>query len=518
MNPGNPEPARRGFVSIVLLGGLILYGLTCAPGVLWQDSATFQFRVISFDLEGDLGLALAHPLYIILSRVFSLIAFGDPAFRVNLFSAVCAAGCLALAANLLLLLTRSRFSAACGVMLLAFSHTFWRHAVMAEVYSLYALALLAELCLLERYFTQRRATFLILALFICGLNVSNHLLALLHLPLYCGAVFFAVRKHHLRLEQLPLIAVAFVAGSMPYLLLILAKLFDGHPFIAVVKSALFGNSFADEVLNATVSPGRQILRTIQYFGLNFPTPLVLAAPLGILACWRNPRLRWFCFTTSTIFATAFVFAFRYNVPDQYVFFFPCYVLIPLVVATALTEWDKRSRLAGTSCLILAALPLAVYEIAPSVLKRYSVAIGFSREIPYRENYTYFLRPRMNGKTGTSRFVREALATAAPDGLITADSTIMNPLVFARDIGGIEPGVTLTRTADLTPRAPAVDLTPENVKQFADRGAAFAGSETRLPAWISEQFLLQRVGVLYQLKPKPPGGDVTPLNSRPHETE
>ena len=81
--------SSRGYVPwlVGLLAGL-LYLLTLAPGVFWQDSAMFQTRVWHTDLTGQLGLALSHPLYIVLCRAFTQIPLGDFAWRVNLFSAL----------------------------------------------------------------------------------------------------------------------------------------------------------------------------------------------------------------------------------------------------------------------------------------------------------------------------------------------------------------------------------------------------------------------------------------------
>ena len=78
------ELQRLYYSLAAVLFGLLLYGFTCAPGVLWQDSATFQFRVWHTELRSDLGLALAHPLYILLAKVFAWIPIGGNfAFRVN---------------------------------------------------------------------------------------------------------------------------------------------------------------------------------------------------------------------------------------------------------------------------------------------------------------------------------------------------------------------------------------------------------------------------------------------------
>ena len=59
----------------VLCAGLLLYGWTVQHGVAWQDSGVRQFRILTGDYTGDLGLALAHPLYIAIGRLFLLVPF-----------------------------------------------------------------------------------------------------------------------------------------------------------------------------------------------------------------------------------------------------------------------------------------------------------------------------------------------------------------------------------------------------------------------------------------------------------
>ena len=51
----------------------VLYVATAQRGVSWQDSGMFQFRVWRGDYYGDLGLALAHPLYIAGARAFTAL-------------------------------------------------------------------------------------------------------------------------------------------------------------------------------------------------------------------------------------------------------------------------------------------------------------------------------------------------------------------------------------------------------------------------------------------------------------
>ncbi|MHC4572306.1 MAG: protein O-mannosyl-transferase family, partial [Planctomycetota bacterium] len=85
----------------VLMGAAALYVLTCAPSVLWQDSGVYVYRIWHNDIQGDLGLALSHPLYIMVGIAVKHIPLGELAWRINLISALFGAVAIA---NLFLLL------------------------------------------------------------------------------------------------------------------------------------------------------------------------------------------------------------------------------------------------------------------------------------------------------------------------------------------------------------------------------------------------------------------------------
>jgi len=485
--------------------GLLLYSLTCAPGVLWQDSAMFQYRVRVGDLPGDLGLALAHPLYILLAKAFALLPLGsDFAFRVNLFSATCGAVTLVFFADLLTSLTRSRTAAISGTILLAVSHTFWTHAVIAEVYDLYALGLVAELWFLERFFRRREVRWLVFALFVNGLNLSNHLLAILHVPAYIGVIAWAARARLLRGKHLALLASAFLVGATPYHYLIVREIAGGQPILQTFWYALVGPPDRSPTVVATSFPFVfQCKRAVQYFAMNFPTPLALLAPFGAWVAWKDLGGRWFPVVAGTVFVLDFVFAFRYMVADQFVFFMPCYVIFALCVALGIPGLLRRGRWIGPACLVLSVLPVVVYEIAPPLLERRGISIGAKREIPGRNNYTYFLRPRKNGDTSAASFARAALDQAAPDGLLLADVTIKNLLVYARDIEGIQRGVVLNHGHDTTPAPPVIQPVPDEVKPFADRGRAYicSNNPVYVPDWVQQSYDLEPAGVVFRLRPK-----------------
>jgi len=467
----------------------------------------FQFRVWHSDRAGIQGLPLAHPLYIMLAKVFAWLPLGSYAFRVNLFSGVCAAVALGLMADLLHTLTRSKLAAACGAILLGVSHTFWMHAVIAEVYSLYAVALVAELWLMQRFFATRKVVWLAAALFVNGLNLSNHLLAILHWPAYAVVVVRAFRAKTITAGCWPMLLLAVLIGGSHYLALIIAEIAQGQQILATLKEALVGPPHrAEVVLTHSFSIMQLLGRSCQYFALNFPTPFAILAPIGIWAACRRADIRGVAIFAVTLFVVAFVFAFRYLVPDQFVFYFPCYVLFALFAALGVPT-VARSRAVQVACVLSALLPAMVYEIAPTLARDRGLALGLQREIPYRDSYSYFLRPRKNGDVGAERFAREALQTASPDGLLIGDSTILNAVTYVRDLQGVCPGVALGFAGDVQPASPRVRSDAESIRPFVARQAAYActNAPAYLPKWLVEGYDLVPVGVVYRIVEKGAAG-------------
>lgn len=504
--------SRWRVVGAAAAAGFVLYALTCAPGVLWQDSAMFQYRVYHLDVSGKQGLPLAHPLYILLARAFCCLPLGEFAFRVNLFSALCGAAALAFAMDLLWSVTGSRRAAFAGTTVLAVSHTFWTHAVLAEVYDLYAVGLLAELWLLERFMRRNRLAWLAAALMVNGLNLSNHLLAILHWPAYAGLVVWLILRGRMRRRQVPWLAVALLVGCAPYLALVLARIAGGEPVFAVAREALLGPpSRARFVLIHSFGFLGQLRNAVLYFGLNFPTPLILAAPIGLWAAWRDARWRWFAVFVAAVFGIGFVFAFRYLVPDQFVFYMPCYVLAALMIGLGVKRWTDGKSWRAAAVVALALVPALVYEVAPAVMRSRGTSIGLAREIPYRDNYAYFIRPRKNGFVGAARFAVEALQQAGPDGLLYSDTTLNNGMIYVRDVLGVEPGVTLAGARDIEPAEPRLPVTLRDesgaaaLEPFVRRGRAFITTNAAgyVPDWIETRYELVPSGVLYRLVEKKP---------------
>jgi hypothetical protein len=131
-------PARLPALALeagVFAAGLALYTLTLAPDVLPADAGEFQL------VAAQLGVAHppGYPLYTLLARGFTLLPFGTVAWRVNWFSAVAAAGALALTAHAARLASGSRWGGLAAAVVLATATSVWATATQASIRPLMAL-------------------------------------------------------------------------------------------------------------------------------------------------------------------------------------------------------------------------------------------------------------------------------------------------------------------------------------------------------------------------------------------
>jgi hypothetical protein len=115
----------------LFIASFILYVRTLAPSLLFGDSAEFQ--TIAYTL--GIGHPTGYPVYILLAKVFTFIPVHDVAYRVNLFSAFCAALTVALVYLVLRKLGGKIVPAMYGALALMLVPLFWKHAAIAEIYT-----------------------------------------------------------------------------------------------------------------------------------------------------------------------------------------------------------------------------------------------------------------------------------------------------------------------------------------------------------------------------------------------
>ena len=156
----------------------LAYLRTLAPTVYGLDSAELTTGAWTLGIVHSPGC----PLYLLLGRLFCMLPIGDVGYRMNLMSALFAAGAIVLLNAVLHRLTARRMIALATSWLLAFSYYFWTWAVVAELYALHLFIVGGLLLLVLRWKECPRAGRLWLIAFLFGLGMGNHMALLTLLP------------------------------------------------------------------------------------------------------------------------------------------------------------------------------------------------------------------------------------------------------------------------------------------------------------------------------------------------
>ncbi|MHC4389507.1 MAG: protein O-mannosyl-transferase family [Planctomycetota bacterium] len=477
----------------------MLYGLTCAPAVLWQDSGLFVYRIWHNDLQGHLGIALAHPLYILLGIVVKSIPLGDFAHRVNLISAVCGAVSIANLYLLVRLWLGRALPATVAAVTLALSWTFWQNAVIAEVYTLYTMFLFAELIMLLQYMRTGRTWYLYLLGLLNGLAVANHLWGTIPLACYAVLLVALLFRRKIKFKHCMVFVVLWLIGAAPYEYLIARNIVLSGDVPATIASALFGNMWQGAVLNTSIS-SKVVAENMFFILLNFPTPNIVLFFIALWAIRKAPPPRSFAVILTAMLALSFVFAFRYTVPDRHVFFLPFYcpvaVLIGLGADVFFRRYDRRAVVFAVLALCL--LPIPAYFVTPELARRAYKPLGQRRQRPYRDEYTYFLQPWKTGYRGAERFASEALDMVEENAVIYAYFTDVHALLYLQEVLGKRPDVRIVSIYDKGENAPAFN--EETVADLVNNPALYVASKASryCPDFLIENYDFVKKGVLWRV--------------------
>jgi hypothetical protein len=514
----NQSLAIMKWYTAVLLAAGALYVVSCAPGALWQDSGLIQYRAWHRDIEGFLGLAIAHPLYYLVAIGVGFVPIGEFAHRINLVSAV--AGAVAVA-NLYLLVRLwlgKNFPAAAAAVTLAVSHTFWRHASIAETYTLWTALFLGELIALLRYTETKRIRCLYALALLNGMAVAVHMLGVLPLACYAVLVLLLLAGKTIRPGHAGLVGLFWLLGVAPFGYLVVKEIAVSGDLAGTMASAAFGHRWRGDVLNAALS-WRIAKDNLLYLLLNFPTPNALLFFVGLSTLRRAGPGPAFRNTVALLLVLFFVFAFRYTVADRYAFFIPFYSVVAILIGLGIHAVQQRFDRKAALCLVavFAVLPVPVYAVAPALARRVNVPIGTRGDVAYRDDYRYFLQPWKTGYRGAERFAREALEVVEREAVVIADTTTVGPLLYAQEVKALRPDVSVVTGMDELKgsgpfsggRLPSRDATEMEKRGLTPLFLAvrpmYVTSDRAgyVPPFVLENYDLVKTGVLWQAVPRQP---------------
>ena len=313
-----------------------LYYATLLPGFDFGDTGFLQTTVGERTITPRNG----YPLYFAVGGIFLWLTRAEPAYALNLASAVEGA----IACGLLVLvaaeLSGSLLAAVGASLLFAVSYTFWSQAIIAEVYSLHMVFVALTLLLLLRW--AHRPTVARLALFfaVYAAGFGNHLAMILLMPGYTLFLLLADPPGWRAVVRPQIIALALVialAASLQYVWNLRALwLWPNTPpsLVEAMQTFWFDVTKTDwretMVMHVPDSMVRRRLAmywfdVLQQFGWT-----ILIAPLGLAWLARSDWRRGLLLLA--LYLVNVAFAFGYSVGDTHVFYLPSHVMLALLTA------------------------------------------------------------------------------------------------------------------------------------------------------------------------------------------
>ena len=450
---------------------------------------------------------MAHPLLIVLGKLAGMIPLGPQIWRFNALSAV--AGAIA-TANLVVLVRRfapKGLPAACfAAGAFALAHTVWWLATITESHMILAALMSAELLVLVSLFRHPRMSMVLLLGLLSGLGFSAHNLALLALPAYGVSVIILSARRKLKWQAIPLFVLAWCAGAS----LLLALVFRQAAQVGLAeafRSALFGEHWQENVLGGSL---RAVAFGSAYVVYNFPN---FALPLAAVGLWRLRRLagKPLAAVMAYILVVEFLFAVRYTVADQFMFFVPFYLMVSLLAGLGLSHLCSSGRrwltLAAMLSLVLG--PIA-YAAVPAAVRAWKVPLpGSRRRLVFRDDARYWLTPWKHNEDSAERFARKAveqIEAGESPAILFADNTSYWPLRWVADVEGKATrlrlaGGTQTDLLQQLGRDPQAFWEAVRAKGLA----LFVVSNVKryCPDVLLPHVDAERTGVLYRIRP--PGG-------------
>ena len=435
-------PVGVGLFSFLLVARGLL------PGLAFWDTAELQVVAPLMGTAHPTGF----PTYVILGWLASIVLqpFGEPAFRMNLFSAICVAVAAGVTVDLVRALTGSRWIGVVAGLGLALTPQVWAIGTHAEAHSLHLALVAILLRLLVGWEDRQRAPdgdprrehadrWLVAATVVFGLAVGNHSLTLLLAPAVAAYVIAVepgiVRRWRLVAGCLAALSITLV---VVYLELPLragpfrAPLVYGTPntwdgFRYIVLAEQFRGSVVDPFGNLGLKFQDLVARAGREFGV-----LWILIPFGFLAtAIRRPR---YALLTGIALGLTVFFAASYdNAAIERYYLGPILIAwtwLAMLVAGVVALLTHRRRVPAPRTLEAWLRPVAVGVIAAGVLLTPAV-LDFSDRARGADR---------SRQTIAQQWLDAVIDTVEPNAAIVSWWSYSTPLWYGKHIEGRLPGV------------------------------------------------------------------------------
>lgn len=213
------------FIFLVLFFIFFIYFLTLGHSALPSGDSG---ELVATAYYGGIAHPPGYPLYNLIGHLFLKLPLpGEPAFRLNLLSAIFQIAALYIFYKICRLVTENDFwLSIAGTLLLASSYSFWLYAITAEVFGLHDLFFCVLLLLLFKIAFCRKkekiTRFALIWSFIFGLAMSNNHLIVLIFPAFVYVLWRQNKQFQIFQNLISKIKISlrlilfFLFGLLPY--------------------------------------------------------------------------------------------------------------------------------------------------------------------------------------------------------------------------------------------------------------------------------------------------------------
>lgn len=440
---GDRLPVLCGLVLALLAG--TLYVRTLAPSVMPGDYAEFQFSAAILGVPHPTG----YPLYILLGKLFTMLPFGDVAYRVNLSSAVYMAGAVGMlyasALRLLRLagLGQAWLGALVGASLFAIAPTVWAMSLVARSYALNALLVGGVIFCLVSWRSTGAAWWFFASCLLIGLSMVHHGTTYLLLPaygLYLLLTELERRKRHAdaRPWRRRLLGVMWLLVGFSPMLFLVYRFVGGSPYYwgnpATWKdffSLITGGPFQNQVMGYGSGLGAQLGRAA--FGAGellgqYTSVGIALGVLGLVVLWRA---RWAEAGLLLLMMVGnFWFAMNYSLVG-YLYFIPTYLIWGIFMAVG-AGWLLRLALATRNLAARREWAIGAQAVILVVFAVSALSLALVR----------FPKMDMSGQTAVRDQALALLKSAPPNASLYLDWEAQSVVRFYRLVYGMRPDITI----------------------------------------------------------------------------
>lgn len=457
------QAGGRWLLSAWLAGIAALYALTLRPSIAWNDGPEFVDVAYTLGIPHPPG----SPTYALLGKIATLIPLGGIAARVNLLSAACALGAIAILARCIFRVhirlggspSAGRLGGLLAATLLAVAPTWWSYATQAEVYAPFALVVALLLYLALRWDESLDERYLLAGTFLFGLSGGVH----------GTAIFFTPALAILVLTRMPRERAAGALLRAALLGCLGASVYLYLPIRAVSEPAFnWGHPDTWARFWAHVSDRKDDSKHFQPFSLPWwpfvkifarnlnteVTPLGWVGASAGLAILLVRARRLALFTTAFCLGNLLFFLRIWTIPDAYL---PTFLLVAFWAGLFLA-WVLHQRTRGGG---------RVAGVAVCVTTLVAVTAQT------REGC---LRSRQH-QNDAARSVATSNLLPLPPNSVALVTAQWFPMRYLQDVEGMRPDVSILLVSDLT--APQV-FTPVTPERFP--GVAVPARDRRGERW------------------------------------